>query len=86
MGALRVNKHVEKGGPIYETTVIRANSAYPAVHIEAGVIHSIEALEEGSRYMCIHACHNEQGELTVLRTGWERAETVGERLCHPDLG
>jgi hypothetical protein len=86
VGALRVNKHASKGGPVVESAIVRADSAYPAVHIEADVFHSLEALEEGTRYMCVHACHNEQGELTVLRTGWERPETVGVRLCHPDLG
>ncbi len=85
-GAFRVNKLAFKNGPVVESTVIRADCEYPAVHIEAGIFHTLEALEDGSRYMCVHACHNEKGELTVTRTGWESPETVGARLCHPDMG
>ena len=85
-GAVRVNKLAFKNGPVVESAIIRADSAYPAIHIEAGVFHTLESLEDGSRYMCIHACHNEKGDLTVTRSGWERPETVGVRLCRPDMG
>lgn len=83
-GSYDVYKHAYEKGPVISVTTVSANSEYPAVEVLAGVWHTLVARENNSRYICIHACHNEAGELTVKRTGWEKAETVGERLCIPN--
>lgn len=80
-GGFRCDELEFQGGPVVRSTTIWADSGSPFVEIKAGVFHTLTALVDGSRYACIHACHNDRGELTVKRTGWETAENVHERLC-----
>jgi hypothetical protein len=83
-GEYDVLVHAYEGGPVIQSTRISSNSQFPAVEIKAGIWHTLIARGTSNRYICIHACHNPMGELTVKRTGWERAETAGDRLCIPN--
>lgn len=82
-GSYLVQKLAYENGPVVEETIITANSQFPAVEVKASIFHRLTALEDGSRYMCIHACHSPEGVLTIKRSGWETPETAGARLCLP---
>lgn len=83
-GEYDVYKHAYENGPVISVTTIKADSDTPAVEILAGVWHTLVARVDNSRYICIHACHNEEGQLTIKRTGWEKEQTAGDRLCIPN--
>jgi quercetin dioxygenase-like cupin family protein len=84
-GALRLELLSDVDGSVESFVDLRSGDLLPIHDVPAGREHRLIALEDNTRYMCLHLYHDKDGAVVSEATGWESPETVGVRLCRPDM-
>lgn len=83
-GALRLELLSDVDGSVESYVDLVSGNELPIHDVPAGRAHRLIALEDNTRYMCLHLYRDDEGAVVTEPTGVEDGQTAGERLCLPD--